>query len=54
MQQGFTVTNILVYSQFSCIRGNITELHMNLKVFSNDDLTEQLKKGLEESTTLYP
>ena len=61
MQRGFKVTKILMDGQSNWIRGNLAELKINLNIWSNDkhvgekkNLTEQLKKGSEESTTLYP
>ena len=35
MQRGFKVQNVLMDRQFTCIRGNLAELHINLNIFSN-------------------
>ena len=36
MPWGFKITNILMDGQFSCIRGNLAELQININVFSNN------------------
>ena len=51
MQQGFKITNILTDRQFTCIRGNIEELQINLKVCSNYEHvreTYQLNRTVKE------
>ena len=37
MQRGFKITNILMDEQFTCIRGNLAELQINLNICSNDE-----------------
>ena len=36
MQRGFKITNILMDGEFTCIRGNLSELQINLNIYSND------------------
>ena len=51
MQQGFKITNILTDRQFTCIRGNLAELQINLKVCSNYEHvreTYQLNRTVKE------
>ena len=37
MQRGFKITNILMDGQFTCIRGNLAELQINLNICSNNE-----------------
>ena len=37
IQKGFKMTNILIYGQFACIRGNLAELQINLNICSNKE-----------------
>ena len=44
MQQGFSITNILMYGQFACIRGDLAELHIKMNIFSNNEHVEEIER----------
>ena len=44
MQRGFNITNILMDGQFTCIRGNLAELQINLNIFSNDEHMGEIER----------
>ena len=44
MQRGFNITNILMDGKFTCIRGNLAELLINLNVFSNNKHVGEIKR----------
>ena len=51
MQRGFKITNILMDGQFTCIRGNLAELNINLNICSNDEHMgeiEELNRTVKE------
>ena len=37
MQRGFKITNILMDGKFTCIRGNLAELQINLNIYSKNE-----------------
>ena len=36
VQKGFKITNILMDGKFTCIRGNLEEIQINLNIYSNN------------------
>ena len=44
MQRGFNITNILIYGQFNCIRGNLVELQINLNICSNEEHVGEIER----------
>ena len=37
MPRGFKITDIFMYGKFSCVRGNLAELQINLNVCSSNE-----------------
>ena len=48
MQRGFNITNILMDGKFSCTRGNLAELQINLNICSNDERVGEIE-GLNQT-----
>ena len=44
MQRGFKITNILMDGKFACIRGDLTQLQINLNVCSNDEHVGEIER----------
>ena len=44
MQRGLNIINILMNGRFTCIRGNLVELQINLEICSNDEHVGEIER----------